>query len=159
MGVYELDVSMDEDEFILIGLHCSLEPYRLAYFINKHLGYFLRREILDADIIFKSGRGCFPIYHCQITDYAVHIYLATNKTWVKETDVASTGLFAKQQSFTKQYFLDDCKNVDYLLKLECGRDFIKIKKLLADLNEIPHIASAYELDRNKITNIDHLIFE
>lgn len=158
MGVYELDVRIDEEEFTLIGLHCSLEPYRLAYFINKHLGYFLARETLDADVVYKMGRGSFPIYHCQVTDCAINVYLAANKTWVKEKDVASTGLFAQQQSYTKQYFVDDCKSVDYLLKLECDREFIKIKELLSDLNEIPHITSAYELDKNKISKIDHLIF-
>ena len=26
-----------EDEFKLIAIHCSLEPYRIAYFVNKQL--------------------------------------------------------------------------------------------------------------------------
>jgi len=47
-----LEDFIDDIDYTLIGIHCSIEDYRLAYLVNHYLGLKLRRK--DVDIEYKD---------------------------------------------------------------------------------------------------------
>ena len=50
MALHKLHVDdFYDDSFSLIAIHCSLEDYRLAYLLNKHLNISLVRKPQDLD--------------------------------------------------------------------------------------------------------------
>ena len=55
MGVHKLvlDDFIEDVSFSLIGIHCNLEDYKLAYLLNSTLGIQLKR--LDTDLQFSNG--------------------------------------------------------------------------------------------------------
>ena len=44
-----LDDFLEEETFSLIGIHCTIEDYRLAYLLNKTLELKLVRQANDID--------------------------------------------------------------------------------------------------------------
>lgn len=158
VSTYQLDTVLDDEEFTLVGLHCSLEAYRLVYFVNRHLGYSFRRMLTDVDIVYKEGTGLYQSYSFYDRTENLMIYLVSNKTWIESSGFTSLGMFGHQQNQVKRYLISEYRGVDYLVKLERSADLISTRELLADLNDIPHIISAYQLDVLKIKSLDHLIF-
>ncbi len=55
MGVHKLvlDDFTEDLSFSLIGIHCNLEDYKLAYILNKSLEINLRRK--ETDLQFNNG--------------------------------------------------------------------------------------------------------
>ncbi len=51
---------LEEIDFTLIGIHCSLEDYRLAYLLNAHLNINLRRKSSDLD--YNNGQVLYSIF-------------------------------------------------------------------------------------------------
>ena len=51
MAVHKLvlDDFLEEASYTLIAIHCTIEDFRLAYLLNKHLGINLTRKTSDLD--------------------------------------------------------------------------------------------------------------
>ena len=57
---FVLDDILEETECSLIGIHCGLEDYRLAYLINNCLDISLKRR--KADLDYNKGKTAYSIY-------------------------------------------------------------------------------------------------
>ena len=93
MQRYNLSLALDED-FLLLAIHSSLEEYKLAYLINKHLNLRFQRKKKDLDFFNKSATITYPIYEYSDTVKDDLFYLLSNvcKT-ITEKTVSAGSLF------------------------------------------------------------------
>ena len=155
------DWDNDDEPYTLIGIHASIEPYRLAYQINKHLKTEFYRTEKDQDITMPKYVSNYPVFCYKDRFENSTLYLTPNKYQGKLKELSSSlGLFEAQEvQEVKTVLLKEFQTVDFLLKIEKDEQSFPVKKWLHSLNKIPHIISAYQLDRFVIKNQDYLIFE
>lgn len=155
MGTYKilLEDSIGYD-FTLIALHSSLEPYYVAYLLNKHLNIHLGRTSQNL-IMGKSERSTeHPCFEYKDDYQYIDYYVLVNKVKI-ETSVSS-GLFETEETM---HFMPEMPQVDYFLKVvEDGYAFAKADTLKI-LNQIPQIVTAYDVNVSTLKNKQNLIFE
>ena len=162
MPSYSLtDWDTEEEPYTLIGIHASIEPYRMAYKLNKHLKTEFFRTDQDQDVTMPEYVSNYPVYRFTDSLENTTIFLTPNKYVGRFKEVSSSvGLFdAQDVQEIKTILIKEYQTVDFLLKIEKESHTFPVKKWLNNLNEIPHVISAYQLDRFKIKNQDYLIFE
>ena len=155
------DWETEIEPYTLLGIHSTIEPYRLAYKINKHLKTQFSRTERDQDVTMPRYVSHYPVYKYVDTYENTTIYLVPNKFTgrLKETS-SSLGLFGGTEvDEVKTVLLKEFQTVDFLLKIEKEEEVFPLKKWVNSLIEIPHVISAYQLDRFMIKNQDYLIFE
>lgn len=160
MGMYKilLEDSIGYD-FTLIAIHGSLEPYYLAYLLNKNLDVRLARTREDLLLTQYESTARYPCFEFNDKQQYIDYYVFSNKSKVTVNSKISTGLFEEQQSLKTAYFIPELQQVDYFIKvIEDGNAFAKAKTLKT-LNQIPQIVTAYDVDVNVLKNKEHLIFE
>ncbi|MEH6408625.1 MAG: IPExxxVDY family protein [Leeuwenhoekiella sp.] len=156
-----LDDALEYD-FTVIAIHCSLEDYRLAFLINKHLGLHLERTGKDIDYKMGGYSALFPLYTFDDTRHYITYSLVANKCKTKISGVVSNnGLFdlTAQENYKSLNLLPEYKKADYLLKIETDSNSFAKAVLLANLNQIPQIVTAYEAEVNQLKSKKNLIFE
>jgi len=98
-GMLVLD-NVFEEAFALLAIHCSLEPYRLAYFINKHLNLKLRR-IQDVQIFQKKNIVEVPLFLFEDDLKQTSYFLVSNTFKLKTENEMSPDLFGTSTEQTK----------------------------------------------------------
>ncbi|MCH9661841.1 MAG: IPExxxVDY family protein [Bacteroidetes bacterium] len=161
MAVHKIILDDDlGEEYSLLAIHCSEEPFKLAFLLNKYLQLRLKRQAADLEFIVDDTAASFPIFEFvdefQYTTY----YLVSNKCKLKVAQEENAGgLFAtlSERTVTKT-LLPEFKNVDFFLKIESDFDQVPLRKNIALLNEINQVISAYTVDNESIKSQHHLIF-
>lgn len=156
-----LDDEIDE-EFTLLGLHCSEEDYKLAYLLNQHLNTRFKRKRIDLDFSTEGLLITFPIYQFEDAFKYSNFYLVTNKCRSTEASLQSSGgLFSDvfSEKETIRYLLPELKNVDYFLKIYSDFENIPLRKIISEINAIKQIISAYQIDAETIKSKNNLIFD
>jgi len=159
MAFHRLEVDdFGNDEFKLIAIHATIEDYRLAYLINKHLQLQLKRLDHDLDFINKNIR--FSLYEYKNEAYQLSWHLISNLCKREEDVLYSAGsLFSKSDKVLKNfYLLNEFKNVEYFLKISEEIHQISETKIVQLLKQIPQIITCYSVNTNLIKSKDHLIF-
>jgi hypothetical protein len=160
MAVHKLnfDEAFDEVLYTLIGIHCTLEDYRLAYLLNKHLGVTLTRK--KSDIDFKNGKATYSIYEWEDNKHLTTWNLVSNICKTQTLQKAdSASLFNSEQITTKAfYLLPQYKTVNYFLKIGSEFSFSKEKYILDNVLNIPQIITAYSINYSKLQSKENLIF-
>jgi hypothetical protein len=162
MTTFKLELLEDDnDSFALVALHTSLESYRIAYFLNKYLGFSLVRTPEDHHVAWLDHRTSLPVFKHFDEEYNVPVYLTKNKYTAQVTTPRSTGgLFSDTEpDLIKSTLIKEYPKVDYLLKIEQESEWIDVGMLVQQLLQVPEVISAYELDIYKIKQTDYLIFE
>lgn len=161
MGTYKLllEESIGYD-FTLIALHGSLEPFYIAYILNKHLDIQLART--SNDLIIAQEAALQAAYTCfEYKDVFRYIdyYVFENKVKTTHTKQLGKGLFESEETVQTQYFIPEMPQADYFIKvIEDGYAFAKAKTLKT-LNQIPQIVTAYDVDVSRLKTKQNLIFE
>lgn len=161
MGTYKL--LLEESigyEFTLIALHGSLEPFYVAYILNKHLDIQLARTENDLIIKQEGGvQGEFACFEYKDEFRYIDYYVFENKVKSTLTKQSGKGLFESEETVQTQCFIPEMQQVDYFIKVvEDGYAFAKAKTLKI-LNQIPQIVTAYDVDVSTLKNKQNLIFE
>ena len=93
MQRHNLSLAIDE-EFLLLAIHSSLEEYKLAFLINKHLNLRFQRKKKDLDFFNKSCSITYPIYKYIDATKDDAFYLLSNvcKT-ISEKTISAGSLF------------------------------------------------------------------
>ena len=153
MTVYKLDIEEDvHKNFALLAIHSTLEPYKLAFLLNKILQTKLKREKED----FKPGnviKKGFPLF--KYTHFLTHqIYcLVSNKTtsFVKTT-ITNAGLFQNNVPLQNQvhYVVPQLKQVDFFLKINNVLSEKEKTNLQNKIKQIKQIQSVYWVENTKI---------
>jgi len=160
MAVHKLilDDVFDEALFSLIGIHCMLEDYRLAYLINKHLGITLIRKPSDLD--YNNGKSSYSIFEWEDKKQLTTWNLVSN-VCKKESyqQVNYKSLFENQDKITRTtHLIPEHKRINYFLKIGNEFNLSNEKYILNSILKIPQIVTAYSIDSNQLKSKDNLIF-
>ncbi|RAJ17739.1 IPExxxVDY family protein [Olleya aquimaris] len=153
-----LDDFLDEEYYALIGIHCVIEDYRLAFLINKTLDIKLKRK--SEDVTNPSLSTAYSIFEWvdqkQLTTY--HLVANTCKVQHDNLKQQSNSLFGEDTAgATNYYLLPEYKKVNYLLKIETEFQH-KEKKILNKILKIPQVVTAYSIAADTLKSKDNLIF-
>ena len=156
MQVYALEMNdFCEEEYSLIGIHSTLEDYKLAYLINKKLNtrFFKAKE--DLQFTREKKKASFSIYNYENTKYDFDWFLIAN-SYMRENQTVSNELLLTSE--TKTYLIPEKKKVDFFLKI-CGEsEYDFVMKTINSIKSIENIITAYLIDKNTLKSKDFLIF-
>ena len=152
MPIHRLSSDDLEKDYKLIAIHSDIEPYKLAFEINKKLKIQLKRSSFD--LSFKNKSSIFDLYKHISEVFNTKLYLILNKS----TDKKKTEGQLLFENFDEQSFLiPELRKAQYLLKIEGGG--FDIDNLLKKLNEIDNVISSYRTEISSIKSKYNLIFE
>ena len=147
-----------EYDFSLIAIHGSLQDYRIAYFLNKYLGIQLQRRSKDVDFKKEGHEALFSLFTFEDSKNYRSYTLVGNRCRVGHPSLEDkASLFTRQESFKLITLIPELKKTDFFLKLES--DTPTPKSMLAKINQIPQVVTAYAVDVNKLKSKRNLIFE
>ena len=152
-----LDDILEEIDYALIGIHCSIEDYRLAYLLNQYLNLKLKRKALDIEYKDTSN---YSIFEWQDEKQLTIWNLVSNTSKIEVNDaIDASSLFINEEKFTKtQHLIPEYKKVNYILKISDNPNTNIEKRILNKILSIPQIITAYGIDAKQIKNTDQLIF-
>ncbi|WP_067145227.1 IPExxxVDY family protein [Pseudotamlana agarivorans] len=155
---FVLDDAFDEAFYTLIGIHCNVEDYRLAYLINRGLGIALKRRKTDLDL--SHSQAAFSIFEWEDQKQLINWSLVSNICKKEEFQSRNfESLFDSQEKIIKTFhLLPEYKTVNFLLKIDSEISSSKTKYILDNLLKIPQIATAYSIDSSILKSKDNLIF-
>lgn len=152
-----LEDIIEDIDYALIGIHCSMVDYRLAYLLNQHLGLHLKRK--KADIEYKDTSS-YSLFEWEDDKQLTIWNLVSNisKTEVNNP-VDTNSLFINEEKFTRtNYLIPEFKKVNFILKISDDPNKHIEKRILNQILNIPQIVTAYSIDANQLKSTDHLIF-
>lgn len=158
MAVHKLnfDDAFNEVFYTLIAMHCTIEDYRLAYLLNKHLGITLKRKPDDLD--YNNGLVSYSIYEWQNNKQLITWNLVSNICKTQTTQKTDTkSLFNTIQTKTF-YLLPEYKTVNYFLKIDTEFCSSEEKNMINTIMSIPQIITAYSINTNQLQSKENLIF-
>ncbi|MDO6621247.1 IPExxxVDY family protein [Oceanihabitans sp. 1_MG-2023] len=152
-----LEDFIDDIDYTLIGIHCSIEDYRLTYLVNHYLGLKLKRK--DVDIEYKDTSS-YSIFEWNDQKQQTIWNLVANISKIEVNDaVDATSLFVNQEKFTKtNYLIPEYKKVNFILKISDDPYQHLQKQALNKILEIPQVITAFGIDANKLKTTEQLIF-
>lgn len=147
-----------EYDFSLIAIHCSLEDYRIAYFLNKYLGIQLQRKTKDIDFKKEGHEALFSLFTFEDSKNYRSYTLVGNRCRVEHPGLEdNASLFSTQECLKLINLIPELKKTDFFLKLES--DTPTPKTILAQINQIPQVVTAYAVDVKQLKSKRNLIFE
>ena len=144
----------NDHDYKLIGLHTSLEDYRLAFFLNERLSIQLNRYQDDLD--FDDDHAQYPLYIYNCDKTYTYWSLISNKYTYVSRDISSNNLFDEQYQTT--VLIPEKKQVDYFLKIESEMNMPELETLLIKINGIKNILTSYSINPKSLKSRDFLIF-
>lgn len=150
-----------EQSFKLLAIHSSVEEYKLAFLLNKHLGLKLARERKDIDFQRQRLRVLFA--HFTFADeskfYRYHLVGNISKGAQPSTEKVHSLFGEEQIGHKRTYLLPEFKQVDFFLKIEDEQDTVPEKIVLEKIKGIPQVSTAYFIDFHQIKEKENLIFD
>ena len=106
----------EELNFTLIGIHTSIEDYRLAYLINTKLNMNLKRKKKDLDF---SNKSHFSIFEWLDNKQLITWNLVSNTCKIEAENIEiNNGLFKDHTNVVESfYLLPEHKKVNFFLKI------------------------------------------
>jgi hypothetical protein len=144
-----------EEEYFLIGIHTTLEDYKLAYLLNKHLGtsFSKSKEGLSFDKTTKNTS--FSLFNYLNEQYDFEWFLLANSS-KRENRTASNELLLISE--TKTYLIPEKKKVDFFIKISGSIQYSSVIKTIDKIKTIDQVITSYSIDKNTLKSKDSLIF-
>ncbi len=144
-----------EDDFSLIGIHTTLEDYKLAYLLNKNLkiNFIKSKENLNFEKTEKSSS--FSIFNYYNKEYDSDWVLIANSS-KRENQTESNELLLTTE--TKTYLIPEKKKVDFFIKVSGELEFDFVTKIIDKVKNIEQVITSYPIDKNTLKSKDFLIF-
>lgn len=160
MAVKKLSLEdfFDETSFTLIGIHTSIEDYRLAYLLNTKLNLNLKRREKDLDF---SNSSQYSIFEWEDDKQLITWNLVSNMCKIETHNTAiGNSLFNDTGKVTETfYLLPEFKKVNYILKINDDQlSTKKSQRIVSYIQDIAHIVTAYSIDINQLKSKNNLIF-
>ena len=158
MALHKLLVDdFDDLNYSLLAVHCEMEDFRLAYFLNQSLATRLSRTKEDLD--FLTSLATFSVFEWSNPLLQTDWHLIKNNCLVEKVAV-SEGFFLEtnDKSWVKHSLIPEHNSVDYLLKIDNGGGFINEKEILNKIQKISKVSTAYSIDVSQLKSKEHLIF-
>ena len=135
---HKLDMAMEED-FCLLGVVTDEPDYRLCWLINQTLGTQFQKE--DNLELFHRKLG---------KDQSFSLFEFTDE------EAYLTYRIIRNRS-DEGYFLDDLKNLDYLVHIQGEITPEKINDFLQGITAIPDLRMGIPVDLTRIRNKERLL--
>jgi len=156
MQVHALEMDdFCEEEYSLIGIHSTLEDYRLAYLLNKNLNTRFYKAQQDLEFVIEEKKASFSIYNYENIDYDYDWFLIAN-SYRRENQTRSNQLLLTLE--TKTYLIPEKKKVDFFLKISGESEYEFLMKTINTIKNIDNVITAYSIDKNTLKSKDFLIF-
>ncbi|MDX1752323.1 MAG: IPExxxVDY family protein [Salinimicrobium sediminis] len=150
-----------EQPYKLIAIHSSVEDYKLAYLLNKHLNLRLARSPKDIDLHMENDHVLFAHFFYEDQQKYCSYHLVSNIT--RRETMSGSGedflLFGEHLAVKKSYLLPEFKQVDFLVKIEDEMDAVSEKLVISRILEIQQVSTAYAIDFDRIKTKENLIFD
>ena len=143
--------------FSLFAIHTDLDDYRLAYFLNKHLGINLFRKTFDLD--FVNSKGSFSVFeHIDKTNFLKWSLISNIYNYNFSTKASNDDLFVESNNLVQKVnLLTEYKNVNYLLKIENNDNQVDLEDVVKEIKRIPQVITLYDINKD-LKNKENLIF-
>ena len=145
-----LDI-LSDDEYFLIGIHTTLEDYKLAYLLNKNLGtsFSKLKEGLDFE------KTSFSLFNYSNKKYDFEWFLLANSA-KRESQTESNKLLLIAE--TKMYLIAEKKKVDFFIKISGSVQYSFVLETIDKIKKIDQVITSYSIDKNTLKSKDFLIF-
>lgn len=156
MQIHAIDLhDFSEEQYTLLGIHTTLEDYKLAFLLNSTLKTKFHRAEYSLDIKDVQDNASFSIYSYTNKKYDFEWYLIANSC-TRELQLNSAGFLQSTES--KTYLIKEKKKIDYFIKIvgEAHKGFIE--KTIDRINAIDQVVASYSIDINTLKSKDFLIF-
>ncbi len=144
-----------EDSYTLIGIHTTLEDYKLAYLLNQNLKTNFSRAEYDLDFENEKSNASFSVYDYTSPKYDSDWYLITNSFTQEKTETSKELLF---ESEIKTYLIPEKKNIDFFIKMTGEIDYDFAHKTIDKIKTIQEVITSYSIDVTILKSKDYLIF-
>ncbi|MDA8957026.1 IPExxxVDY family protein [bacterium] len=156
MQVYALEMDdFCEEPYSLIGIHSTLEDYKLAYLINQNLNTRFNKANKDLEFKRDKKKASFSIYNYENTNDGFDWFLIAN-SYRRENQTVSNELLLTSE--TKTYLIPEKKKVDFFLKICGDSEYDFVMKTIQKIINIENVITAYSIDKNTLKSRDFLIF-
>ncbi|GGG37537.1 IPExxxVDY family protein [Bizionia arctica] len=153
-----LEDFFDDADFTLIGIHTSIEDYRLAYLLNSKLNINLKRKTPDLDF---SNNANYSIYEWEDSKQLITWNLTSNTCKVETTNTTlDNSLFSNTGKIIETYYLlPELKKINFLLKIN-DEDFStsETQNIINKIQQIASVITAYQIEVEQLKSKNNLIF-
>lgn len=156
--MYKLSLDSFQETFSLVGISSNLEGFKIAYLINKKLGFNFAKPKEDVLMTYDGEVLNFEIFKFFYKKTQSTLYLVQNKTSFKKNKKTITNTLFDVDETVNKYLIDSHKQAEYLIKIEEDFDHFNTKHLVSSLSEIPQLVSAFEIPFENIKSPENLIF-
>jgi len=146
-----LSHSETDDKGEIIAIHCSLEPFDLAFKINSHLDIKLIRT--NYDISFKQTEENYMAYSNESDSEDALVFLFSNSYIRSQVNKDSPLLF--DQESTGHSLMPELSGADYLIKYVDEKN--ALESFIKSLSLLKEISSCYKVENSKIKSKHNLI--
>jgi len=145
----------NEHNYKLIGIHASLEDYRLAFHLNTNLNIHLKRYYQDLD--FGTNNVSFSLYNhkCKKT-FSSWSLIANKYTFVSNKNLPSYYLFKEEQQTS--VLIQEKKQIDYFLKIDGDFNKSQLEIIISKVNNIKNVITSFNINPQTLKSKDFLIF-
>jgi len=144
-----------EDEYSLIGIHTTLEDFKLAYLLNKNLSTNFRKLKNELTIEIQQVKASFSTFKFENINYDFDWYLIANSTKTENLTTSSQLLLTTE---TKTFLIPEKKKIDYFIKFSGEIETSFIANIIKRIKSIDQIITTYSIDKNTLKSKDFLIF-
>lgn len=155
MQIHSLGLDICEDEYSLIGIHTTLEDYKLAYVLNKHLGTSFCRSKHNLSFEKTKKNASFSIFNYSNIKYDFEWFLIANSSKRTNQTVSNELLLTSE---TKTYLIPEKKKVDFFIKIIGSLQDSFIQETVTKIKKIDQIITSYSIDKDTLKSKDFLIF-
>lgn len=151
-ALHKISTDFYESPYSLIALHCALEDYTLAYWLNRCLKTKFKKK---KDLDLNTGAQ-FSVYDWQDTVTDSYWTLLSNKYMSTDYNL-SQNLFGEAPLEKRQHLVPEHKSVDFFLKIE-DEGYLNTVKLLEQLKQMPKIVMPFVVNKEQLKSKNNLIF-
>ena len=155
MQIHSLGLEICEDEYSLIGIHTTLEDFKLAYLLNKNLGTHFYKSKEDLSYEKLKKQASFSIFNYSNIKYDFEWFLIANSS-KRENQTESNELLLTSE--TKTYLIPEKKKVDFFIKIIGNLQYSFITETVHKIKTIDQVITSYSIDKNTLKSKDFLIF-
>jgi len=156
MYIHSLDFDdFCEEEYYLIGIHTTLEDYKLAYLLNKQLKTNLTKEVYSLDFETEKKNASFSVFSYTNYTYDFDWFLISN-SYKSERKIQLSQLLLSSE--IKTYLIPEKKGVDFFIKIIGNSDTMFISRTIDQIKEINQVITSYKIDHKTLKSKDFLIF-
>ena len=150
----------DVEDYQLVAIHSSIEEYKMAYFLNKHLHLRLQRSRFDLDFNHGEIQALYPLFEFKEPENYRSYHLIKNKYKGPVKKVVSSGsLFIEEEVSSKiTYLIPEYKEVDYFLKIEDDIEGEE-QSIVNKIAFMPQVITTYMVDANQLKSKNNLILD